>query len=72
MNLDGKMRNRLKVGKKYHSGRISNGVAKGFALIPKLTGDTVDNPAIQEHTPRITIGNMYRMSLGHAGSPYRL
>ena len=69
MNLDDKIRSKLKVGKKYHSGKISNGVANGFASTPKLIGDTVDIPAIQEHTPRITIGNIYRISLGHAGSP---
>ena len=69
MNLEGKMRSRLKVGKKYHSGRISSGVANGFAPIPKLIGDITDKPAVQEHVPRMTIGNMYRISLGHAGSP---
>ena len=72
MNLEGKIRNRLKVGKKYHSGRISSGVANGFASNPKLIGETTDKPAVQEHAPRMTIGNMYRISLGHAGSPYRL
>jgi hypothetical protein len=30
-NLLGKTRNKLNVGKKYHSGKISNGVANGFA-----------------------------------------
>ena len=33
-NLFGNTRNKLKVGKKYHSGKISNGVAKGFAFSP--------------------------------------
>ena len=33
-NLFGKIRNKLKVGKKYHSGKISNGVANGSAGSP--------------------------------------
>ena len=69
INLEGKIRNRLKVGKKYHSGRISSGVANGFASKPKLIGDITDKPANHEQVPRMTIGNMYRISLGHAGSP---
>jgi len=52
-----KIRKRLNVGKRYHSGRISNGVAKGVA------GSTRDK------IPFITTGNMYKISLGHAGSP---
>lgn len=31
INFDDKIRNTLNVGKRYHSGRISNGVAKGLA-----------------------------------------
>ena len=31
INLDDKIRNKLNVVKRYHSGRISNGVAKGLA-----------------------------------------
>ena len=33
-NLFGKTRNKLKVGKKYHSGKISNGVLNGSAGSP--------------------------------------
>ena len=33
-NLLGKTRNKLKVGKKYHSGKISNGVLNGSAGSP--------------------------------------
>ena len=29
-------------------------------------------PNITEEIPKITIGNMYKISLGHAGSPYVL
>ncbi len=56
-HLSDKIRKRLNVGKRYHSGRISNGVAKGVA------GSTRDK------IPFITTGNMYKISLGHAGSP---
>jgi len=57
------------VGKKYHSGRISKGVEKGEALseIPKVSQTA--NPNMTEVTPLITMGNMYKISLGHAGSP---
>ena len=37
-NLLGKTRNKLNVGKKYHSGKISRGVAKGFAGSPNGDG----------------------------------
>jgi len=37
-NLLGKTRNKLNVGKKYHSGKISNGVLKGSAGSPNCGG----------------------------------
>ena len=42
-NLFGKIRNKLKVGKKYHSGKISNGVANGSAGSPVAYGSTTQN-----------------------------
>jgi hypothetical protein len=66
-NLFGITRNRLNVGKKYHSGRISRGVAKGSAFSPKGEGDRTDKPTVQPKVPNITTGNMYNKSLGHAG-----
>ena len=38
INLFGNTRNRLNVGKKYHSGRITEGVANGLAGLPKPRG----------------------------------
>jgi len=32
------------VGKRYHSGRISNGVAKAFALVLMFKGERIANP----------------------------
>ena len=68
-NLLGKTRNKLKVGKKYHSGKISSGVAKGLAGSPKLEGSKTASPITQANVPKITIGKMYHRSLGQAGSP---
>jgi hypothetical protein len=68
-NLFGITLRRLNVGKKYHSGKISRGVANGSAFSPKGDGDNTDNPTIQPKVPKITTGNMYNKSLGHAGSP---
>ena len=42
-NLLGITLRRLNVGKKYHSGRISRGVANGSAFSPKGDGDSTDN-----------------------------
>ncbi len=55
--------------KRYHSGRISNGVAKGVATADMFKGSWIANPNITDEIPKITIGNMYKISLGHAGSP---
>lgn len=68
-NLLGIILNKLKVGKKYHSGRISKGVANGSAFSPIGEGDNTDKPIMQAKVPRITTGKIYKRSLGHAGSP---
>src|SRR5210317_905864 len=57
-NLLGNTRNKLNVGKKYHSGKISNGV-----------GDNTDKPTQHANIPNIVIGKIYKISFGHAGSP---
>ena len=57
-SLLGNTRNKLKVGKKYHSGKISNGVAKGFAFSPKPEGSRTDNPIKQAKVPKITTGKI--------------
>jgi hypothetical protein len=43
-NLFGNTRNKLNVGKKYHSGKISNGVLNGSAGSPNCVGANTDNP----------------------------
>ena len=68
-NLLGKTRNKLKVGKKYHSGKISKGVANGFAFSPIADGCITANPITIAKVPKIHTGNMYSKSLGQAGSP---
>ena len=68
-NLLGSTRNKLKVGKKYHSGKISNGVLKGSAGSPNCVGAITANPIQQAKVPKIHIGKTYKRSLGHAGSP---
>ena len=61
--------NKLKVGKKYHSGKISRGVANGSAFSPIGEGDNTARPIIQDKVPKITTGKIYNRSFGHAGSP---
>lgn len=68
-NLFGINRNKLKVGKKYHSGKISKGVAKGSAASPIKAGSSTDNPIYKLKVPIITTGKIYNKSSGHAGSP---
>ena len=46
------------MGKRYHSGIISNGVAKGFALVLMLKGLIIANPQIIDLIPKITIYNL--------------
>jgi hypothetical protein len=55
-NLLGKTRNKLNVGKKYHSGKISNGVANGFAGSPNPDGSNTES--LHTNVPKITIGKM--------------
>jgi len=48
----------LKVGKKYHSGRISRGVANGLAGSPRAVGSITERPTTHAIVPKITTGNM--------------
>lgn len=57
-NLLGITRSKLNVGKKYHSGKISNGVAKGSALSPRVVGVRTPKPIQHEIVPRIQTGKM--------------
>lgn len=66
-NLLGITLNKLKVGKKYHSGRISRGVANGSAFSPKGEGERTDNPITQDKVPSMHTGKIYKRSFGHAG-----
>ena len=68
-SLFGITRSALKVGKKYHSGRISSGVANGSAGSPSRVGSMTARPAQHAMVPRITTGKMSSKSFGHAGSP---
>src|SRR5210317_777033 len=62
-------RNNLKVGKKYHSGKISKGVLNGSAGSPICVGAKTDRPTQQANIPNIVNGKIYKISFGHAGSP---
>ena len=66
-NLLGNTRNKLNVGKKYHSGRISNGVLNGSAGSPNGVGANTAKPAIHENKPNIVRGKIYKRSFGQAG-----
>ena len=66
-NLLGNTRNKLNVGKKYHSGKISNGVLNGSAGSPIWVGAKTANPTTHESVPNIVKGNTYSKSFGHAG-----
>ena len=57
-SLLGITRSALKVGKKYHSGRISRGVAKGSAGSPSWVGSMTARPTQTAMVPRITTGKM--------------
>ena len=67
--LDGVILRRLKLARKYHSGNISKGVAKPLDVYIISRGRLRDTPSIRDKTPRMSRGNIYRISLGHAGSP---
>jgi hypothetical protein len=68
-NLFGKTRNKLNVGKKYHSGKISKGVANGSAFSPSAEGSRTPKPIRIAKVPNITTGKIYNKSFGQAGSP---
>ena len=67
INLFGITRNKLNVGKKYHSGKISNGVANGSAFSPNGVGSKTPRPIQHEIVPKIHTGKMYSKSFGQAG-----
>ena len=69
MILDGNTLSRSKVARKYHSGKISRGVANGFAFSAIEYGCPTERPSVIATDSNITTGKMYRMSFGHAGSP---
>lgn len=69
MIFEGRTLNRSKLAKKYHSGKISSGVAKGFAFSATLYGWPTDRPNVMAIDSKITTGNMYKISFGQAGSP---
>jgi hypothetical protein len=52
-NLLGITRSKLNVGKKYHSGKISSGVANGSALSPNGVGSRTPKPIQQDIVPKI-------------------
>lgn len=66
-NLFGKTRNKLNVGKKYHSGKISKGVLNGSAGSPICVGANVAKPTQHAKIPNIVKGKIYKRSFGHAG-----
>ena len=66
-NLFGNTRNKLNVGKKYHSGKISKGVLNGSAGSPNCVGANTDKPTTHTSVPNIVTGNTYNKSFGHAG-----
>src|SRR5210317_306196 len=58
-NLLGNTRNKLNVGKKYHSGKISKGVLNGSAGSPICVGAKTDNPTQHANIPNIVKGKIY-------------
>ena len=71
-SLDGVILSRLKLTRKYHSGTISKGVDNPLDVHIISSGWPRDTPNIEVTTPGMSTGNTYRMSFGHAGSPYVL
>ena len=58
---------KLNVGKKYHSGKISKGVANGLEGSPKAEGSKIAKPTQHAIVPKIDTGNIYNKSFGQAG-----
>ena len=58
ISLFGITRSKLNVGKKYHSGKISRGVANGSALSPKGVGSSTPKPIQQAIVPKIQTGKI--------------
>jgi hypothetical protein len=54
--LLGKTRNKLNVGKKYHSGKISNGVANGFAGSPNPDGSNTESQLHMQTFRKLRLG----------------
>ena len=71
-SLSGRILSTLNVAKKYHSGRISRGVANGLAASPNVCSSVTPKPRLIPIVPSIHTGNTNRISLGQAGSPYEL
>jgi len=71
-SLEGVILNKLKDTRRYHSGSISRGVDNPFDIHIISSGWIRDTPNIDTTTPKISTGNMYKMSFGHAGSSYVL
>ena len=69
ISLFGKALKRLKVGKKYHSGKITEGVANGLAGSPKPRGSMTASPMTSWKNPKMTIGKMYKISFGQLAKP---
>ena len=67
--LEVTIRNKLKHSRRYHSGRISNGVEKAFEQDIISKGQAIDKPNISTPKPYIRTANMYTISFGHAASP---
>jgi hypothetical protein len=61
-SLDGVILNKLKDTRRYHSGTISRGVDNPFDLHIISSGWMRDTPNIDATTPKISTGNMYKMS----------
>ena len=61
-NLFGNTRNKLNVGKKYHSGKISKGVLNGSAGSPNCVGAITPKPIQHAKVPKITTGKIEEIS----------
>ena len=71
-SFEGRTLRILNVNRKYHSGSISISVEKGLEGSNIEYRSAQDKPMGTISAPNITIGNTNRISLGQAGSPYKL